>query len=97
MYKIDYKPKEASLSKVESLMDLIQNLFRDNGLAIRTIYIQYSTKYTCIGFDNASLFTLWSDQATSAIQSTKYQLEQILLKECSISVERFHGAVWIRT
>lgn len=31
MYKIDYKPTEHSLSKVESLMELVQSLFRDNG------------------------------------------------------------------
>lgn len=97
MYRIDYKPKEISLSKVESLMELIQSVFRDNGLAIRTTYIQYLTNHICIGFDNVSTFTLWSDNATAAIQSTKYQLEQRLLKECSISVERFFGTVWIRT
>lgn len=97
MYRIDYKPKEISLSKVESLMELIQSVFRDNGLAIRTTYIQYSTNYTCVGFDNASVFTLWSDKATDAIQNTKFQLEQRLSRECSISVERFHGTVWVKS
>ncbi len=97
MYKIDYKPTEHSLSKVESLMELVQSLFRDNGQAIRTTYIQYSTNYTCVGFDNASVFTLWSDKATDAIQNTKFQLEQRLSRECSISVERFHGTVWVKS
>lgn len=97
MYKIDYKPIEHSLSKVETLMELIQGLFRDNGQAIKTTYIQHTTNYACIGFDNMSINTLWSDQATDCIQVVKFQLEQYLSKECFISVEKQKGTVWIRT